>query len=89
MLPPDGGKELPDDEVGQFFFHQQLANVRKLYCAEAIARLVQDEERRDVVMFVSTLVDMFASYFGVVTGTIILVQIYKIGVDRFCKEDSA
>jgi hypothetical protein len=87
MLPSRGDEDVPDHEVGQVFFRQQLTNLRKLYCTESIARLVRDEERRDVVVFVSSLVDVFAAYFGAVAGTILLVQIYKIGVDRFCKPE--
>lgn len=88
MLPSEG-EELPDWKVGQAFFRRQLANIRRLYCTEAIAKSVQDEGRRDIVVFVSSLLDLFAAYFGVTAATIILVQIYKIGVDRFCGQESS
>jgi hypothetical protein len=40
----------------------------------------------DIVVFVATFLDLFAAYFGGIAGAMILVQIYKIGVDRFCSE---
>lgn len=88
MLPSDGGEEPPDEEAaGRSFFSLQFDNIRKLYCTEAIAQLVRDEQKRDIATFVSTLIDLFAAYFGHTTGTILLVQIHKIGVERFCAQE--
>lgn len=86
ILPEEEDRGADDSVVGRSFFERQLQNLRRIYCTEAIANHVKVEAKRDVVTFVASLIDLFATYFGQVAATIILVQIYKIGVDRFCIE---
>ena len=84
MLPEEEDFNPSEGQVGRWYFERQLPNIRKIYCNERITQYVQNEQRRDVTEFVATLIDLFSAYFGVAVGTVILVKIYKIGVDRFC-----
>lgn len=87
MLPEEEERQPTEAQTGRWFFQRQLPNIRQIYCSENVARLVRDEKRRDVTEFVAILIDLFAAYFGAPAGTVILVLIYKIGVDQFCGED--
>ncbi len=87
MLPEEEERNPSDAQAGRWYFSRQFENIKKIYCNETISSQVTDDKKRDVVVFVSSLIDIFSAYFGVVAGTIILVQIYKIGVDRVCGLD--
>ena len=86
MMPDEEDRANNDEEVGRWYFNRQLLNIKKIYCSENVASIVKDEEKREVSNFVTALIDVFAAYFGIVAGTIILIQIHKFGVDRFCAE---
>jgi hypothetical protein len=86
MMPDEEDRANSDEEVGRWYFNRQLTNIKKIYCSENVAGIVEDREKREISNFVTTLIDVFAAYFGIVAGTIILIQIHKFGVDRFCAE---
>lgn len=86
MLPEDEAGDPTDAQRAVRFFQRQMPNIKKLFCNPTTRELIQNHQRRDVALFVATLIDGFAEYFGYVTGTFILIQIYKIGVDRFCDQ---
>ncbi|WSH67982.1 hypothetical protein U8Q05_27010 (plasmid) [Rhizobium ruizarguesonis] len=86
MLPEELDRRPNEPQIGRWFFKRQLSNIRKIYCTNEVARLVPEDSRRDAAEFVAALIDLFAAYFGARAGTIILVKIYKTGVDRFCDE---
>lgn len=86
VLPEEEDQEANDAVVGEGFFRRQLISIRRIYCIKEVAELVKDEQRRNVVEFVATFLDLFAAYFGGIAGAMILVQIHKIGVNRFCTE---
>lgn len=86
MMPDEEDRANNDEEVGRWYFNRQLSNIKRIYCSEKVAGIVRDKEKREVSIFVTSLIDIFSAYFGIVAGTIILIQIHKFGVDRFCKE---
>lgn len=88
MLPEEEEQGLSDAQIGYSFFKRQLPHIKKIYCHPKIVDALTNEQKRDVVMFVSGLIDLFGAYFGKVVGTILLVQLYKIGIDRFCDFDA-
>lgn len=84
VLPEEESRRESNASVGHAWFQRQMGNIKRLYCTEEVRGLVQDSKKMDVTAFCATLIDLFAAYFGVVVGTMILVQIYKIGADRIC-----
>lgn len=85
-LPEEEEAGFEDHIIGMSFLRRQLENIRKIYCNNNLSQRLSDEEKQDVNLFVAALIDSFIGYFGVWAGTVILVQIYKFGFERFCKE---
>lgn len=86
MVPDDENGEDTDESIGRRFFTRQLDNIRNIYCTDSIKRFAKDPQSQDITVFVSSLIDTFAAYFGVVTGTILLVQLHKMSIDIICKD---
>jgi len=84
LLQKEEEAEYRDAALGKNFFTRQLENTRKIICHEKIVQTLTNEARKDVVVFVASLIDLISSYYGHVPGTILLVQVFKIGVHRFC-----
>jgi hypothetical protein len=84
ILPEDEDRNISEAAAGFSFFKRQLNNIKKIFCADAIVQQFTNEQRRDIAFFVATVIDTISAYYGKVSGTIILVQLYKIGIDRFC-----
>ena len=82
---PDGAEKLEDEAKGRLFFSRCLPIVKELICNQKMSDYLRDEKKRDVVIFVALFVDVISGYFGVSIGTMLLVQVYKIGVDRLCE----
>lgn len=81
---PDAHLHLDVGAQGKLFFDNVLPVVQRLICNPQIADYVRDEKKRDVVNFVACFVDVIVGYFHIKVSTVILVQVYKMGVDRFC-----
>jgi hypothetical protein len=86
-LPEEEEAEFEEQIIGKAYFKRQLANIKQIYCNNALTTRLSDNEKEDVDLFVSALLDSFISYYGGWAGTVILVQIYKIGIHKFCCED--
>lgn len=83
---PDGQEDIYDEARGKRFFELRLDIIKQMICTAKVTEYVRDEKKRDIASFVSALIDVVSGYFGVPVGTIILVQVYKIGVDQFCEK---
>ncbi len=81
---PDGEEDVDDEARGRHFFDTRLDIIKRLICTAKVAEYMRDEKKRDIASFVSALIDVVSGYFGIPVGTIILVQVYKIGVDHLC-----
>jgi len=83
-LPEEEDAEFEDSIVGINFFQRQLINIHKLFCKNPITEHLSNDKKQSVDLFVAAFIDSFIGYYGAWAGTVILVQIYKIGIKKFC-----
>lgn len=83
-MMPEGSENQDDRARGRLFFDTIMPTLKRMICTQKMTEYVRDEKKRDIAIFVAIFIDVVSGYFGVSIGTIILVQVYKIGVDRFC-----
>lgn len=87
-LPEEEDADFDDHIIGANFFERHLRNIKQIYCTNSLAERLKDEEKNDVDLFVAALLDSFLGYYGMWAGTIILVIIYRFGIDKFCLESN-